>query len=86
MLATFCGMHIFMIFQNKGTLDSVVPIFKSSTNIYDIGRFNNFTQVFGDDPYYWVLPVFSSKGDGYSFPTNNNKNNNNDNPKDVLIG
>lgn len=74
MLAAFVGVHFFMILKNKGTLDSLVPMFKKQNNIYDLGRKSNFTQVFGDDPIFWFLPVFTTKGDGYSFPTNNVNN------------
>jgi len=67
-LVIFAGMHYYMISKNKSTLDNI--IFKKNKNIYDIGEYNNFCQVFGDDPIYWFLPIFTSKGDGCSFPIN----------------
>ncbi|OCT81250.1 hypothetical protein XELAEV_18028067mg [Xenopus laevis] len=35
---------------------------------YDLGLSKNLRQVFGDEKKYWFLPVFSSLGDGYTFP------------------
>lgn len=70
MLIGFAGMHYFMIFKNTGTLESVIPIFKKQRNRYNLGAKQNFIQVFGNDPLYWFLPVFTSLGDGCSFPTN----------------
>lgn len=37
-------------------------------SVYDIGPWNNFAAVFGDDILLWPLPIFTSKGDGFSFP------------------
>jgi len=37
-------------------------------NPYDLGKLENFYQVFGKDPKLWFLPVQSSLGDGYHFP------------------
>jgi len=66
-LAVFAAMHYSMIFKNRGTLDNI--LFKHHKNVYNLGRKENFSQVFGDDPLYWFLPVFTAKGDGCSFPT-----------------
>lgn len=30
----------------------------------------NVAEVLGDNPWLWALPVFTSRGDGYSFPRN----------------
>jgi len=35
---------------------------------YDIGRKKNWEQVFGTKPALWFLPVFTSLGDGYTYP------------------
>jgi len=37
-------------------------------NPYDIGKLDNFYQVFGKDPKRWFIPVPSSIGDGYHYP------------------
>jgi hypothetical protein len=36
---------------------------------YDLGGYENFKQVFGDEPHLWALPIFSSKGNGVEFDT-----------------
>uniref|UniRef100_A0A2K6F2C3 Palmitoyltransferase n=1 Tax=Propithecus coquereli TaxID=379532 RepID=A0A2K6F2C3_PROCO len=38
-------------------------------NGFSLGCSKNWRQVFGDEKKYWLLPVFSSLGDGCSFPT-----------------
>ena len=44
-----------------------------SVNIYDMGPYRNFTNVFGRNPLVWWLPFFSNKnGNGYVFETNTN--------------
>lgn len=30
----------------------------------------NVAEVLGDNPWLWALPVFTSRGDGISFPRN----------------
>ena len=45
---------------------------KPSGSIYDIGPKMNFREVFGDDVWLWALPVFTSKGDGFTFPRPSN--------------
>lgn len=30
----------------------------------------NVAEVLGDNPWLWALPVFTSRGDGYTFPRN----------------
>jgi palmitoyltransferase len=34
-----------------------------------LGIRENFTSVFGDTWWLWFVPVHTSKGDGYSFPS-----------------
>jgi hypothetical protein len=42
-------------------------------NIYDMGPYRNFTNVFGRNPLVWFIPFFHNKnGNGYVFETNNN--------------
>ena len=44
-----------------------------SVNIYDMGPYRNFTNVFGRNPFVWWLPFFNNKnGNGYVFETNTN--------------
>ena len=42
-----------------------------SVNIYDMGAYRNFTNVFGKNPLVWWLPFFNNTdGNGYVFETN----------------
>ncbi|RXM35040.1 Calcium uptake protein 3, mitochondrial [Acipenser ruthenus] len=47
------------------------PAFRhgADKNGFSLGFGKNLRQVFGDEKKYWFLPVFSSLGDGCSFPT-----------------
>ncbi|OCT81295.1 palmitoyltransferase ZDHHC20-A-like [Xenopus laevis] len=38
------------------------------SKMYDLGFSKNIRQVFGDKKIYWLFPIFSSLGDGFSFP------------------
>ncbi|KAH8269469.1 hypothetical protein KR018_003862 [Drosophila ironensis] len=76
-LVSLFGYHIYLVLVNRTTLESFrAPIFRvggPDKNGYNLGRFANFCEVFGDDWQYWFLPVFSSRGDGRSFPTSSNQ-------------
>jgi hypothetical protein len=49
------------------------PITKSQ-NIYDMGCYRNFTNVFGTNPLVWFIPFFANlKGDGYVFESHGYK-------------
>lgn len=39
-------------------------------NPYNLGKVDNIRQVFGDDIEQWVLPTFTSVGDGIAWPKN----------------
>ncbi|KAM0688076.1 Palmitoyltransferase zdhhc2 [Conglomerata obtusa] len=43
---------------------------RRSLNPYNLGRFNNFLEVFGDDVWQWIIPTFTSKGNGIVFKKN----------------
>lgn len=44
-----------------------------SINIYDMGPYRNFTNVFCTNPLFWPFPfIKNKKGGGYVFETNNN--------------
>jgi len=66
--------HIYLLLNNRSTIESFrLPVF---ANGYDedrkrgfgIGWRNNFVQVFGPQKRYWILPLYSSVGNGNSFP------------------
>ncbi|KAM3866643.1 palmitoyltransferase ZDHHC2 [Diretmus argenteus] len=71
-LAALFAYHCWLVCKNRSTLEAVrAPVFRHGTdkNGFSLGFSKNFRQVFGDEMIYWPLPVFSSLGDGCSFPT-----------------
>lgn len=74
-------MHVSMVFENTTTLEMMVRDRKRKSmegdeaylnektdeNQYDIGPWYNFTQVFGENIFYWFVPLeeeFMLKGKG----------------------
>ncbi|XP_001632888.3 palmitoyltransferase ZDHHC15B isoform X2 [Nematostella vectensis] len=66
------GYHIYLVSQNKTTLESFrVPHLRygPSKDAFHLGtRLKNVEQVFGTSVIMWFLPVFTSPGDGVNFP------------------
>ncbi|XP_060050705.1 palmitoyltransferase ZDHHC20 isoform X5 [Erinaceus europaeus] len=64
--------HCWLVGKNRTTIESFrAPTFSygSDGNGFSLGCSKNWRQVFGDEKKYWLLPVYSSLGDGCSFPT-----------------
>ena len=68
-LAIFVGLHSFLIMIGSSTLE--LNIYGAWNNPYTLTYGENFRLIFGDDPRYWFLPVWSSIGDGCSFVRRN---------------
>lgn len=71
-LVSLLSYHLYLVTKNRSTLESFrSPIFHHGPDKrgFSLGAYNNFVEVFGDDKKKWFLPVFSSLGDGISFPT-----------------
>jgi palmitoyltransferase len=71
-LSSLFGYHCWLVSQNKSTVEAFrSPVFRHGTdkNGFSLGFSKNMRQVFGDEKKYWLLPIFSSLGDGCSFPT-----------------
>jgi hypothetical protein len=70
----FTGLLVYNIvnvFRNKTTLEAM---FRKSPNPYDVGRFNNFRQIFGTSPLVWFLPYNTAAVDPTNFPRNDEDN------------
>ncbi|XP_036451368.1 palmitoyltransferase ZDHHC20-A isoform X1 [Colossoma macropomum] len=64
--------HIWLVAKNRTTIEAFrAPVFRNGPdkNGFTLGFRKNLTQVFGDQKKYWFLPIYSSLGDGYTFPT-----------------
>ncbi|KAK7800612.1 hypothetical protein U0070_024238 [Myodes glareolus] len=64
--------HCWLVGKNRTTIESFrAPMFSYGIdgNGFSLGCSKNWRQVFGDEKKYWLVPVFSSLGDGCSFPT-----------------
>jgi palmitoyltransferase ZDHHC2/15/20 len=75
-LTLLLSFHLFLIVNNLTTLEVFGMGFRNAIwgkaekthNPFNIGRYQNFCAIFGRDPIKWFLPVFSSEGDGCSYP------------------
>ncbi|XP_055314843.1 palmitoyltransferase ZDHHC20-B-like isoform X2 [Sitodiplosis mosellana] len=71
-LVSLFGYHIYLVALNRTTLEAFrTPIFRiggPDKNGFNLGRYNNIQEVFGDDRRLWLLPIFTSLGDGISYP------------------
>ncbi|XP_031630751.1 palmitoyltransferase ZDHHC15-like isoform X2 [Contarinia nasturtii] len=71
-LVSLFGYHIYLVALNRTTLEAFrTPIFRiggADKNGFNLGRYNNIQEVFGDDRRLWLLPMFTSLGDGISYP------------------
>uniref|UniRef100_V5HVC4 Palmitoyltransferase n=2 Tax=Ixodes ricinus TaxID=34613 RepID=V5HVC4_IXORI len=71
-LVSLFGYHIYLVMVNRSTLEAFrPPIFRTGPDKYgfSLGRQANVAEVFGDNKRLWVLPVFTSLGDGVTYPT-----------------
>ncbi|XP_048866300.1 palmitoyltransferase ZDHHC20-B-like isoform X1 [Brienomyrus brachyistius] len=64
--------HLWLVGKNRSTIEAFrAPVFSNGPdkNGFSLGFRKNVTQVFGDQGRLWLLPFFTSLGDGYTFPT-----------------
>ncbi|KAH7969362.1 palmitoyltransferase ZDHHC20-A [Rhipicephalus sanguineus] len=70
-LGSFLGVHLSMVSRNETTLERLrSEVFLEPGDSFDLGnRYENFVQVFGPRRSLWMVPVFTSIGDGLRFAT-----------------
>ncbi|XP_035704654.1 palmitoyltransferase ZDHHC15 isoform X1 [Folsomia candida] len=64
--------HLYLVRMNRSTVEfSYPPIFTTGPDKkgFSLGIFDNIAEVFGRDKRKWAFPIFSSLGDGITFPT-----------------
>jgi hypothetical protein len=64
-LTPFTGFHLWLVANNKTTLEYCEKTNPSVS--YDFGIIHNFCQVFGYNPLFWFLPIQTAPGDGLTF-------------------
>ncbi|XP_018395429.1 PREDICTED: palmitoyltransferase ZDHHC2 isoform X4 [Cyphomyrmex costatus] len=63
--------HCYLVIHNRSTLEAFrAPMFRTGKDKdgFSLGKYNNFQEVFGDNPRLWFLPIFSSLGNGVVYP------------------
>ncbi|XP_054090929.1 palmitoyltransferase ZDHHC20-B isoform X2 [Zeugodacus cucurbitae] len=72
-LVSLFGYHVYLTLMNRTTLEAFrAPIFRiggPDKNGYNLGKYANFQEVFGDNWKLWFLPVYTSVGDGLTYTT-----------------
>ncbi|NP_001017129.1 palmitoyltransferase ZDHHC20 [Xenopus tropicalis] len=64
--------HCWLVGKNRSTIEAFrAPLFRNGPEKdgFSLGFSKNLREVFGDEKKYWLLPMFTSLGDGCSFPT-----------------
>uniref|UniRef100_A0A8C5HSS9 Palmitoyltransferase n=1 Tax=Gouania willdenowi TaxID=441366 RepID=A0A8C5HSS9_GOUWI len=68
------GYHCWLVAKNRSTLEAFsAPVFISGAdrNGFNVGIRKNLEQVFGENRRLWLIPVFTSQGNGHHFPLKN---------------
>jgi len=72
-LCSLLGYHIHLVLKNRTTLEAFrAPVFRHGPDKegFSLGKKGNFVEVFGDNWKTSFFPVFSSFGDGLTYPLN----------------
>ncbi|XP_037715782.1 palmitoyltransferase ZDHHC15 isoform X1 [Drosophila subpulchrella] len=66
------SVSVFNVSRNRTTMESAHPTFffvgGKNSHGFNLGCRTNFRELMGDKWYLWPFPIFSSRGDGLSFP------------------
>ncbi|OCT93167.1 zinc finger, DHHC-type containing 2 S homeolog isoform X2 [Xenopus laevis] len=71
-ILSLVSYHCWLVGKNRSTIEAFrAPFFRNGPEKdgFSLGFSKNLREVFGDEKKYWLLPVFTSLGDGCSFPT-----------------
>ena len=71
----FFKFHVELVLSNSSTLDNLLKEKNPNAppNVYDVGAYENFTQVFGNNSCSWLLPIppsNSNRANGVVWPKN----------------
>ncbi|KAL3222554.1 hypothetical protein MRX96_049989 [Rhipicephalus microplus] len=70
-LGSFLVMHLFLVSKSETTLERLRDAtFQELGDLFDLGNhYENFVEVFSPRKSLWMIPLFTSVGDGVRFPT-----------------
>ncbi|KAK9718894.1 DHHC palmitoyltransferase [Popillia japonica] len=71
LVSLFC-YHCYLVLHNRTTLEAFrAPIFITGPDKqgFNLGKMDNFREVFGIQPNLWLIPVSTSLGDGVMYST-----------------
>jgi len=66
-LAILFSNHVKFVFRNLTTIEHVEKKASAQKHPYNLGWRRNFVDVFGTNPLLWLLPVWTTQGDGITF-------------------
>nr|XP_023021979.1 probable palmitoyltransferase ZDHHC20 [Leptinotarsa decemlineata] len=67
-IGIFFVYHLSQLCKNQTTLDALQPIYFLYRHVtFDLGVYENICDVLGDKWILWLVPVFTTKGDGCTF-------------------
>jgi len=70
-LCSLLVYHIHLVTNNRTTLEAFrAPVFRRGPDrdVFSLGKLSNLQEVFGDDIKAMMFPIFTSLGDGLTFP------------------
>ncbi|KAG1690699.1 Palmitoyltransferase ZDHHC2 [Nymphon striatum] len=76
-LVSLFGYHCYLVSVNRSTLESFrAPIFRMGPDKdgFNLGRYLNFIEIFGEDKKKWFLPMLIRTRDGVTYPTRSQHN------------
>jgi palmitoyltransferase len=71
-MSFFFSFHVKLVISNMTTIEHMEKKRNNEVTNYDMGLYYNFVQIFGKNPYLWMIPVFMRSGkpigDGVVWP------------------
>eukprot|EP01121_Diplochlamys_sp_Union-15-3_P009324 TRINITY_DN2541_c0_g1_i2.p1 TRINITY_DN2541_c0_g1~~TRINITY_DN2541_c0_g1_i2.p1 ORF type:complete len:295 (+),score=7.58 TRINITY_DN2541_c0_g1_i2:73-957(+) len=83
-LLLFWATHLKLILSNKTTIESFEGQRSRKSNVYNLGGSANWREVFGNNVWLWFIPIYTSVGDGITFPLNDNQTSHEERPPEQL--
>ena len=72
-ISMFLKFHIKLVFDNSTTIESLDTEHKKDNEKFNIGKRQNWEQVFGSEPLFWFFPIPTKRGrpegDGLTWKT-----------------